>query len=120
MPKKETKILFYLIPMGEGIAHPYCQKCTSEIMMRSNNEKYTDDNFKEFHHLNPKVSELHCVQCNKLLWKKWIYRLKEGKTMGDNELIAYNIVTEKQKKKNKKPKKLRKYRMERKRNIIEE
>ena len=56
--------------MGEGIAHPYCQECTAKTMMRSNNEKYTDDNLKEFLDLNPKVSELHCVQCNKLLWKK--------------------------------------------------
>ena len=45
----------------------------------------------------------------------------EGKNgMGDNELIAYMNVTEKQRKKNKKTKKLRKHRMERKKNKIEE
>ena len=70
MPKKGIKTLFYLVPMGEGIAHPYCQECKVKTMMRSNNEKYIDDNLQEFHKLNPKVSELHCVQCNKLLWKK--------------------------------------------------
>ena len=70
MPKKGTKTLFYLVPMGEGIAHPYCQECTAKTMMRSNNEKYTNENFKEFHDLNPKISELRCVQCNKLLWMK--------------------------------------------------
>jgi hypothetical protein len=66
-----TKTLFYLVPMGEGIAHPYCQECTAKTMMRSNNEKYTDNNLKEFLKLNSKVSELRCVQCNKLLWKKY-------------------------------------------------
>ena len=70
MSKKETKTLFYLVLMGEGIAHPYCQECKAQTMMRSDNEKYTDDNLQEFRKLNHEVSKLHCVQCNKLLWKK--------------------------------------------------
>ena len=94
MPKKGTKTLFYLVPMGEGIAHLYCQESKAKTMMRSNNEKYTDDKLKGFLEHNSKVSELHCVQCNKLLWKKWpkLDRVKFVVEKSNQIDISYIIV----------------------------